>query len=94
MGYSRPERRGLYAEENLDNTNPRPAHDCRRHRRGNPTIEIYAVEGATLNELQARAYSPVDVELAIKALAEVKDCAEAHYDELADAESWHEDNII
>ena len=60
----------------------------------NPAVEIHAVEGATLDELQARAYSPADVELAIKALTEAKDCAQAHYDERADAENWHEDNNI
>ena len=60
----------------------------------NPRVEIYAVEGATLNELQARAYSPADVELALNALTEAKDCAQAHYDERADAENWHEDNNI
>lgn len=60
----------------------------------NPAVEIYAVEGATLNELQARAYSPADVELALNALTEAKDCAQAHYDERADAEFWHEDNNI
>ena len=51
-------------------------------------------QGATLDELQARAYSPADVELALKALTEAKDCAQAHYDERADAENWHEDNNI
>ena len=60
----------------------------------NPAVEIYAVEGATLDELQARAYSPADVELAIKTLTEAKDRAQAHYDEHADAENWHEDNSI
>ncbi|MCZ9299405.1 hypothetical protein [Corynebacterium hesseae] len=60
----------------------------------NPAVEIYAVEGATLDELQARAYSPADVELAIKTLTEASNCARAHYDEHADAENWHEDNII
>ena len=51
-------------------------------------------QGATLDELQARAYSPADVELAIKALTEANNCAQAHYDERADAENWHEDNNI
>ncbi|MDV2429035.1 hypothetical protein RAE06_09060 [Corynebacterium tuberculostearicum] len=51
-------------------------------------------QGATLDELQARAYSPADVELALKALTEAKGCAQAHYDERADAENWHEDNNI
>ena len=60
----------------------------------NPAVEIHAVEGATLDELQARAYSPADVELALKALTEAKGCAQAHYDERADAENWHEDNNI
>lgn len=60
----------------------------------NPYVEIYAVEGATLDELQARTYSPGDVEHAIKVLAEAKDCARAHYDERADFEFWDEDNII
>mgnify|MGYP007103173304 CR=1 FL=1 len=60
----------------------------------NPAVEIYAVEGATLDELQARTYSPGDVEHAIKVLAEAKDCAQAHYDEHADTENWHEDNNI
>lgn len=58
----------------------------------NPDIEIYAVQGATLNELQARAYSTADVELTIKALAEAKDYAQAHYNEQADTELWREDN--
>ena len=60
----------------------------------NPAVEIHAVEGAILDELQARAYSPADVELALKALTEAKDCAQAHYDEHADTENWHEDNSI
>ena len=60
----------------------------------NPAVEIYAVEGATLNELQARAYSPADVELTIKALTEANNCAQVHSDEHADVENWHEDNSI
>lgn len=60
----------------------------------NPDVEIYAVQGATLNGLQARAYSPADVELALKALTEAKDCAQAHYDEQAEFELWNEDNAI
>ena len=60
----------------------------------NPAVEIYAVEGATLDELQARAYSPADVELTIKALTEASNCAHAHHDEHADTEFWHEDNSI
>ena len=60
----------------------------------NPAVEIHAVEGATLDELQARAYSSADVELAIKALAEANNCAQAHYDERADTEFWYEDNNI
>ena len=51
-------------------------------------------QGATLDELQARAYSPADVEFALKALTEAKDCAQAHYDEHADTENWHEGNNI
>ncbi|HAT1244103.1 hypothetical protein HMPREF3153_01040 [Corynebacterium sp. HMSC06C06] len=60
----------------------------------NPAVEIYAVEGATLDELQARAYSPADVELTIKALTEANNCAQVHSDEHADVENWHEDNSI
>ena len=60
----------------------------------NPAVEIYAVEGATLDELQARAYSPADVGLTIKALTEANNCAQVHSDEHADVENWHEDNSI
>ena len=60
----------------------------------NPNVEIYAVQGATLDELQAGYYNTVDLGLAIKALTEARECAEALYDEYADFEDWHEDNMI